>query len=86
MLLLKLVYFVVLIQAATQCACLAMLIPTHGRRSDPKSLFHSSDFSFLVTYGDEIDTKIQKYYVIFVYILQDKMGKTEKKQERKSHS
>ena len=70
MLLLKLVYFVVLIQAATQCACLAMLIPTHGRRSDPKSLFHSSDFSFLV----------------FVYILQDKMGKTEKKQERKSHS
>ena len=41
MLLLKLFYFVVLIQAATQCACLAMLIPTHGRRSDPKSCFHS---------------------------------------------
>ena len=28
--------------------------------------------------------KIQKYYVIFVYILQGKMGKTEKT-ERKSH-
>ena len=41
MLLLKWVYSVVLIQAATQCACLAMLIPTHGRRSDPKSCFHS---------------------------------------------
>ena len=34
-------------------------------------------FWFLVTYGDEV-TKIQKYYVIFVYILQGKMGKTEK--------
>ena len=35
-------------------------------------------FWFLVTFGDEV-TKIQKYYVIFVYILQGKMGKTEKK-------
>ena len=34
-------------------------------------------FLFLVTFCDEV-TKIQKYYVIFVYILQDKMGKTEK--------
>ena len=40
-------------------------------------------FSFLVTLGDEV-TKIQKYYVIFVYILQDKMGKTEKETKRKS--
>ena len=30
--------------------------------------------------------KIQKYYVIFVYILQGKMGKTEKKQREKSHN
>ena len=37
-----------------------------------------SHFSFLVTFGDEV-TKIRKYYVIFVYILQGKMGKTEKK-------
>ena len=34
-------------------------------------------FWFLVTFGDKV-TKIQKYYVIFVYILQGKMGKTEK--------
>ena len=32
---------------------------------------------FLVTFGDKV-TKIRKYYVIFVYILQGKMGKTEK--------
>ena len=31
----------------------------------------------LVTFGNEV-TKIWKYYVIFVYILQGKMGKTEK--------
>ena len=37
-------------------------------------IFH---FWFLVTFGDE-DTKIQKYYVILVYILQEKMGKMEK--------
>ena len=34
-------------------------------------------FWILVTFGDEV-MKIQKYYVIFVYILQGKMGKTEK--------
>ena len=37
----------------------------------------SSHFSFLVTFGDKV-MKIRKYYVIFVYILQGKMGKTEK--------
>ena len=37
-------------------------------------------FGFLVTFGSEI-TKIRKYYVIFVYILQGKMGKTEKNQK-----
>ena len=35
--------------------------------------------------GDEV-TRIRKYYVIFVYILQGKMGKTEKKPERKSRN
>ena len=34
-------------------------------------------FWFLVTFGDEV-TKIQKYYLIFVYIWQGKMGKTKK--------
>ena len=34
-------------------------------------------FWFWVTFGDKV-MKIQKYYVIFVYILQGKMGKTEK--------
>ena len=43
-------------------------------------LFRSSHFSFLVTFGDEV-TKIRKYYVIFVYILQGKMGETEKKRK-----
>ena len=37
-------------------------------------------FWFLVPFGEEV-TKIQKYYVIFVYILQGKMGKTEKKRK-----
>ena len=37
-------------------------------------------FLFLVTFGNEV-TKIRKYYVIFVYILQGKMGKTEKKRK-----
>ena len=41
-------------------------------------------FWFLVTFGDKF-TKIQKYYVIFVYILQDKMGKTEKNR-RENHA
>ena len=41
-------------------------------------MFHSSHVWFLVTFGDEV-TKIRKYYVIFVYILQGKMGKKEKK-------
>ena len=40
-------------------------------------------FGFLVTFGNEV-TKIRKYKVILVYILQGKMGKTEKKTERKS--
>jgi hypothetical protein len=35
-------------------------------------------FWFLVTFDDEI-TKTRKFYVLFVYILQGKMGKTEKK-------
>ena len=47
-------------------------------------LFCSFAFSFLVTFGDKV-TKIQKYNVIFVYILQGKMGKTEKK-EKKNHA
>ena len=41
-------------------------------------------FWILVTFGGEV-TKIQEYYVIFVYILHGKMGKTEKI-ERKSHN
>ena len=48
-------------------------------------MFRSSHFSFLVTFGNEV-TKIQKYYAIFVYILQGKMGKMEKKLERKSRN
>ena len=48
-----------------------------------KIMFCSFHFGFLVTFGDEV-SKIRKYYVIFVYILQGKMGKT-KKPERKSH-
>ena len=35
-------------------------------------------FRFLVTFGNEV-TKIREYYIIFVYILQGKMDKTEKK-------
>ena len=34
-------------------------------------------FWFLVTFGDEV-TKIRKCYIIFVYILQSKMGKMDK--------
>ena len=48
------------------------------------SLFRSSHFLCLVTFGDKV-TKIQKHYVIFVYILQGKMGKTEKNR-KESHA
>ena len=44
-------------------------------------MFRSSHFSFLVTFGDEV-AKIQKYYVIFVYILKGKMAKTEKNRKK----
>ena len=44
-------------------------------------LYH---FSFLVTFGDKV-TKIPKYYIIFVYILQGKMGKTEKTERKSSN-
>ena len=43
-------------------------------------MFPSSHFWFLVTFGVEV-MKMRKYYVIFDYILQGKMGKTEKKQK-----
>ena len=39
----------------------------------------------MVTCDKEV-MKIQKYYVIFVYIFQGKMGKNEKKTERKSRN
>ena len=45
-----------------------------------KQMFRSSHFSFLVTFCNEV-TKIQKNYVIFVYILQGKMGKIKKWKE-----
>ena len=38
-------------------------------------------FWFLVIFGNEV-TKIQNYYIVFVYILQGKMGKTEKKEKK----
>ena len=41
-------------------------------------LFQLSHFLFLVTFCDKV-TKIWKYYIIFVWILQGKMDKTEKK-------
>jgi hypothetical protein len=41
-------------------------------------------FWFLVTFGEKVK-EIRKYHVIFVYILQGKMGKTEKKQ-KESHA
>ena len=44
-------------------------------------MFRSSYFSFLVTFGNEV-TKIQKYYLIFIHILQGKMGKTEKNRKK----
>ena len=40
-------------------------------------IFH---FFFFFTLGKEV-TKIRKYYVIFIYILLVKMGKTEKRKE-----
>ena len=38
-------------------------------------------FWFLITFGDEV-RKIQKYYFIFVYILQGKMAKRKKPGEK----
>ena len=44
-------------------------------------MFRLSHFSFLVTFGNEV-TKIQKNYVIFVYILQGKIGKIEQNRKK----
>ena len=44
-------------------------------------MFRSSHFSFLVTFGNEV-TKMRKSCVIFVYILQGQMGKTEKTRKK----
>jgi hypothetical protein len=41
-------------------------------------------FWFLLAFFEEV-TKIRKYYIIFVYVLQGKMGKM-KKMEGKSHN
>ena len=38
---------------------------------------------FLITFGDEV-TKIQKYYAIFVYILQGRMGERKKWRENQA--
>ena len=46
-----------------------------------QAMLRSSHFWFLVTFGDEV-TKIPKYYVIFVYILKGKMGKTVKNEKK----
>ena len=55
-------------------------------QSDSHYCFVHSIFRlwFLVTFGNKV-MKIQQYYKIFVYILQGKMGKTERKSERKSY-
>ena len=39
--------------------------------------------NFRFWFGSLLATKLQKYYVIFVYILHDKMGKTEQKRKEK---
>ena len=44
-------------------------------------LFCSSHFWFLVTFVDEV-MKIQKYYIIFIYILQGEMSQTENKEKK----
>ena len=59
-----------------------MGFPNYGHLCFVHPIFR---FWFLVTYGNKV-TKIQNYYVIFVYILQGKMGKTEKNPERKSRN
>jgi len=46
--------------------------------SSSHDLFFPFFVWFLVTFGNEV-TKIRKCYIVFVYILQGKMGKTEKK-------
>ena len=48
--------------------------PKHQHLYFVHPIYH---FWFLVTFGDEV-TKTRNFYIIFVYILQDKMGKTEK--------
>ena len=53
-----------------------MGFPNYGHLCFVHPIFR---FWFLVTYGNKV-TKIRKYYVIFVYILQGMIGKTEKNQ------
>ena len=58
-----------------------LAIKLYSRNCDLCFVHPIFGFSFLVTFGDQV-TKIWKYYVIFVYILQSKMGKTEKNEEK----
>ena len=57
--------------------------PSTPAGSDGKNyfMFRSFHLLFLATFGNKV-TKIRKYYVIFVYVLQGKMGKTEKNEPK----
>ena len=53
---------------------------------NPSALKTDVDVHPIFQFWSLLATKLQKYYVIFVYILQSKMGKTEKNWERKSRN
>ena len=57
----------------THCSKMFVFVKSHNICFD----YPIFRFRFLVIFGYEV-TKIQKYYMIFVYILQAKMGKMEK--------
>ena len=58
---------------------------SRGDYFDPKKYFHVSFYpSFCFWFLVDLVTMLRKYYAFFVYFLQVKMGKTEKKPERKS--
>ena len=60
---------------------LKMAIPLHSIFAKLCFVHPFFRFLFLVTFDNEV-TKIRKYYVIFGYILQGKMGKTEKTRKK----
>ena len=65
--------------AAARCSAANLLHKSRGDYFDPKKYFHVSFIPFFrFWYWSLLAMMLRKYYIIFVYFLRGKMGKTEK--------